>query len=414
MSNSNSKESYLSFLLDSFERKDLRHLIRVANEFQILEGSDESFIQKIANYKSSKGWDYRIESSNDDRTRFTNLLLTVLPIVPENFSCLNEGCIKCKKLISWKLELREKFPEEEQNEIQEHVKYDWGFQLDLYDWQTEALYEWLEKERGVIKVVTGAGKTVLALSLIKTIAERHDYNNVRFFIVVPTIVLLEQWKTALMKLLGVKEKDIGIFYGLKKGNYISNLIQIYVINTAREILAQYNHTLKDKGMTTFLIADECHHYGSDKNQQIFQTEYDYTLGLSATPERQYDRRFEEIIVPALGEIIYNYTFIDALRDGIIPPFSITHCHINLTELEKNLYFEISENISKLQSKIEYWYPELKQNRYAYFDLLAYLAENESDHDKSERIEIFQKLIARRNRIKYTADQRFDAFNPTRT
>ena len=45
-----------------------------------------------------------------------------------------------------------------------------------------------------------------------------------------------------------------------------------------------------------------------------------TLGLSATPERDYDDNFYIIIKKILGDIIFDYDYIDAREDEVIVNF----------------------------------------------------------------------------------------------
>jgi superfamily II DNA or RNA helicase len=47
------------------------------------------------------------------------------------------------------------------------VSGDWSLtgKVDLYDWQRECVDSWFRKEQGTVKVVTGAGKTLLALAI---------------------------------------------------------------------------------------------------------------------------------------------------------------------------------------------------------------------------------------------------------
>ena len=61
-----------------------------------------------------------------------------------------------------------------------------------YKWQLEAMDAWKKAGRnGVLKVVTGAGKTVFALQAIEDAF--HSDPDLRVSVVVPTIVLLHQW-----------------------------------------------------------------------------------------------------------------------------------------------------------------------------------------------------------------------------
>ena len=69
--------------------------------------------------------------------------------------------------------------------------------LKLREWQEKAFSHWWSKKRGIIKVVTGGGKTFFAIHCLKKYLEENPKNFV--FIVVPSIALLDQWYENLSK-----------------------------------------------------------------------------------------------------------------------------------------------------------------------------------------------------------------------
>lgn len=237
----------------------------------------------------------------------------------------------------------------------------WKLTVELYRWQKEAKQKWWENNgRGIIKVVTGAGKTILALAIMSDLynSEAYKDNGLRTIIVVPTMVLLDQWLFNIMDKLNIPRKEIAVYYGKEKDQIQDRKILIYVINSAREHLTTHIKEYFPKE-DTFLIADECHRYGSKENSKIFNMSYSYTLGLSATPERYGDMGFEEKLEPNLGKIIYTYTYSDALKDGIIPPYRLVRLKVNLTKQECLQYEKISEKINKMSKILLSEYPELK-------------------------------------------------------
>jgi superfamily II DNA or RNA helicase len=62
-----------------------------------------------------------------------------------------------------------------------------------------------------------------------------------------------------------------------------------------------------------------------------------TLGLSATPESQYDESFQERIVPALGRVVFRYGYAEARADDVIVPFDLVNVRIPLTASEESDY-----------------------------------------------------------------------------
>jgi superfamily II DNA or RNA helicase len=65
--------------------------------------------------------------------------------------------------------------------------------IDPYPWQKECIRRWFDnKYRGTVKVVTGGGKTLLALAAIQQL-QNTVQPDLYVVIVVPTIVLMHQW-----------------------------------------------------------------------------------------------------------------------------------------------------------------------------------------------------------------------------
>jgi superfamily II DNA or RNA helicase len=76
-----------------------------------------------------------------------------------------------------------------------------------------------------------------------------------------------------------------------------------------------------------------------------------TLGLSATPERDYDSGLEDVLIPALGEVIFRYDYNDALRDGVISPFELINVAIQLRPGEQREYDALSRRVAVLLRRI---------------------------------------------------------------
>ncbi|MDC1377610.1 DEAD/DEAH box helicase family protein, partial [Gammaproteobacteria bacterium] len=67
--------------------------------------------------------------------------------------------------------------------------------MKLRNWQENAFPLWWKKKRGIIKVVTGGGKTVFAIHCLTKYLEENQNNSI--LIVVPSIALLDQWYEGL-------------------------------------------------------------------------------------------------------------------------------------------------------------------------------------------------------------------------
>ena len=184
----------------------------------------------------------------------------------------------------------------------------------LRNWQSEAFLEWTKSQkRGIVEVATAGGKTRFALECLNsylTIVEKP-----KVVIITPTTALSDQWVLALSDDAGIDLSEINVW---PEEQNIRLTYQIMVINTARRVLPEIVRNFPD----TFLIADECHRYASAENSKAFEENVKFTLGLTATAEREYDDGLDEILKPSLGEIIYEYTIVDARRDEIVAPFEM--------------------------------------------------------------------------------------------
>lgn len=218
----------------------------------------------------------------------------------------------------------------------------WELKLQPRDWQSIALERWLVNRRGVVEVVTGGGKTVFAQLCLLEFFKGDPTGQA--LIVVPTVSLLDQWCIALQDELNVRPDQIGLLSGQERPKGDEPII-VAVINTARKFTEGFA-----ENRSVFLIVDECHRAGSPANAKAMDGEFAATLGLSATPEREYDEGFTALIAPKLGPIIYKYTYRDAAADHIITPFSLNNIHIELLSDEEDKYAKLSRSIARCLRK----------------------------------------------------------------
>jgi superfamily II DNA or RNA helicase len=203
----------------------------------------------------------------------------------------------------------------------------------LRAWQEEALVLWKAAgHRGIIEVVTGGGKTIFALSCIKEI--KVDTT----LVVVPTVALLDQWWEEAASFYGVSLDDINVV--TSSGKIRSGTINLAVLNSASKL------NLSKRSHPYFLIVDECHKAASKKFRTALDGSPVATLGLSATPERPYDEGLQDVLIPKLGEIIYRYTYKDALRDGVIVPFELKNVVFELEAERQAEYDKLTKAIGR--------------------------------------------------------------------
>jgi len=212
--------------------------------------------------------------------------------------------------------------------------------LKLRQWQEKAFPLWWTKKRGIVKVVTGGGKTVFAIHCLTKYLKKEKDNSI--FIVVPSIALLDQWYEGLQKTF--RDKDISLNGG---GEHLEDIskITISTIDSVKNIIHKFDAS------NTLLIVDECHKIGTEKRGETLTNNWHATLGLSATPERDYDDNFYIIIKKILGDIIFDYDYIDAREDEVIVNFKLLYAYAAMTEDEEEKYKKFTKSIQRRAATI---------------------------------------------------------------
>jgi superfamily II DNA or RNA helicase len=215
--------------------------------------------------------------------------------------------------------------------------------VDPRRWQLMALSAWRNgNKKGVVQVVTGAGKTIFAELCMEEVAR--EIPSARFVIVVPTHALLDQWYVSVQEDFGLVEADIALFSGkstAKEPRYVN----LMVINTARHVAP----ALVERH-PCMLIVDECHRAGSPANASSLSGPHIATLGMSATPDREYDDGFRDHVIPILGPIVYRYGLNEASRDGIVSPFELVNVAVDLLDDERAEYQKLTRRIAQYAAK----------------------------------------------------------------
>lgn len=197
-------------------------------------------------------------------------------------------------------------------------------------WQEEALKAWAGNAyRGIAEVVTGGGKTIFAMLCMDAALRASIAKSV--VVVVPTLALLDQWYVALREELGLAESDLALWSG-KQRPAEPSLINVMVLNTARSEIERVGPV-----ENSLLVADECHRMSSPVNATVLARPFGATLGISATPDDDYNSRLDEVLVPHLGRIVFRYSLDDAYSQGILAQFDLTNVHVDLLADEQQEY-----------------------------------------------------------------------------
>jgi superfamily II DNA or RNA helicase len=153
---------------------------------------------------------------------------------------------------------------------------EWSYQFfgNLYAEQQEAVHTMLEHDHGVLLAPPGAGKTVMACSIISA-------RKTRTLILVHRKPLMEQWIARMSEFLGLEKNRIGI-WGSKKCHSDQPVVVAMMQSILRS--ASPSQIFDEFGQ---VIIDECHHVPASSFEALMkECSSRYILGLTATPQRK--------------------------------------------------------------------------------------------------------------------------------
>lgn len=194
-----------------------------------------------------------------------------------------------------------------------------GQRFKPYEHQQEGLEAWEKgKNRGVVVLPTGAGKSFLASLAIESVGRTT-------LVVVPTLDLMAQW-------VGNLEEAFGGPVGMLGGGY--HEIEEITVSTY-DSAAIHMSRLGDR--FGLLVFDEVHHLpGEIYRQAARESIAPFRLGLTATPERAdgKERDFEELV----GPIVYRRT-IKELAGEILADYEVRTLEVAMDEADRAAYEE---------------------------------------------------------------------------
>lgn len=138
---------------------------------------------------------------------------------------------------------------------------------------------------------------------------------------------------------------------------------------------------------TLFVFDEVHGAGSNtfvENLSGRLSPYRYRLGLSATPEREYDEAGNDFLLNEIGEVIFEFTLQDAIQKGILCEFNYIPLPYVLSDEEKLKKRKI---IAAFNAKKESGEPVDEKDMFTQLALVNKTAVN--------KLEEFESLISQR-------------------
>lgn len=277
------------------------------------------------------------------------------------------------------------------------------------DYQKQAFENWKNNnQRGLFAMATGTGKTITSLNCLLEIYKRNGYY--KAIILVPTITLVNQWERECEKF------------------HFSNVIKVYSKNTEWRSrlenlqMAEEYRKAKDPSQNfiiistyasfarvnvfdilngfekskVLLIADEAHNMGSPTIlKRLGDIRYLRRIGLSATPERQFDDESNRKLFRFFGaesQYTFEYSMEEAIENGVLCRYFYYPHLVRLTDDEFEKYIELSLKISK--------YFNFNSDSFDNKDdilMSMLLARKRIVHKAANKLEVFNRIITERYR-----------------
>ncbi|HVP93374.1 MAG TPA: DEAD/DEAH box helicase family protein, partial [Acidobacteriota bacterium] len=222
---------------------------------------------------------------------------------------------------------------------------------ELRPYQIAAVESWIRNEkRGIIEMATGTGKTITALECLKRTFE--DEKRVVAIISSPFIHLSEQWVREFDKInlvcdkikadssrSGWKDRLVDGIMDVENG-----ISEKLVVLTTHNTFASHDFAeiisaskRRSRGVKFFLIVDEVHGIGAPERRKGLVEDYDYRLGLSATPKRWFDLPGTDKIFAYFNDVVFSFSLKDAINAGYLTSYYYYPRFTSLTPEEMEKY-----------------------------------------------------------------------------
>lgn len=288
-------------------------------------------------------------------------------------------------------------------DIEPHFPYPSGPR----EYQKIAFENWKNNgQKGLFAMATGTGKTITSLNCLFEIYQRKGYY--KAIILVPTITLVNQWEQECRKfefanITKVYSKNPTwrdeverILFNEKYKTERDPEVSYVIIST----YASYSRDKVFKVLNGFdkkrllLIADECHNMGSGSLvKRLKEIPYLRRIGLSATPERQFDDEGNKKLNKFFSSeehYTYEYSMEEAIQNGVLCKYMYYPHLVRLTSEEMDSYVELSDKIAK--------YFNYNTETFDHIDeilKMLLLARKRIVHKAVNKLEVFKSIIEKR-------------------
>ena len=188
--------------------------------------------------------------------------------------------------------------------------------------QDAAVCCFVANKNGVLEMATGTGKTRTALRIMERLTTEGFVDTV--IVTMRGNDLLEQWFSALV--VDTKYRIYRHFGKNREGARFVASRGTRLLLVSHHYLPEFLPSIGDKAKSTLIVCDEVHGFGSPSQVNTLTGQVSplaYRLGLSATPEREYDEDGNVFIESEVGPVIFGFAIENAIQRGILCEFDYT-------------------------------------------------------------------------------------------
>ena len=207
--------------------------------------------------------------------------------------------------------------------------------------QGKAVSNWEKAgRRGVMAMATGSGKTITALAAAARLQD--DCESLLIVVSAPYRPLIRQWidevaafgVEALPTKVSARQQTDRLDLAVRSLVSKVSMIQVAVVTQSYLTTREFRSVLDaiPEQIKTLLIADEVHNLGSARFISDPPERFDYRLGLSATPERQYDPDGTRALFDFFGKKVFEFSLAEAIGVCLVPYNYYLH-RVSLTDDE---------------------------------------------------------------------------------
>ena len=194
--------------------------------------------------------------------------------------------------------------------------------------QDQGIARWEEAgRRGILEMATGSGKTITALKCAHRLYASEESKPLLVVVAAPFLPLINQWDREATN-FGLRPvvpgnsgsrsaKFAAVSAALRRLTMGIESTQCIVVTHDFLCDPEFAEALARASCRTLLVADEVHNLGTARFLSR-AVDFQYRLGLSATPDRQYDGVGTAGLRDYFGSVVFRFTLAEAIGKCLVP------------------------------------------------------------------------------------------------